>query len=88
MKKTEKKESLIEAAKRLSQREPNGIDSKYRREAEVYIAWLMGEVDTSAATKVLGIVHTSAIAQKAGTVLRNCMLAGALKVEWTEKAPK
>jgi hypothetical protein len=76
------KMSLLEKAHKLSCVPDRHISPEYRQEAEVYIAWIMGEIDLAAACEVLNLPHSSAIAQQAAIVLRNVATAGLISITW------
>jgi hypothetical protein len=76
------KMSLLEQSRQLSPVQNYNISPEYREEAEVCVAWIMGEIDTSAACRVLNLTNQGSLRSRVGTVLRNCAQAGALSITW------
>jgi hypothetical protein len=83
-----KKKTLLEQffdAKSQQKAINGGISERLLEEYEVAIAWAQGKIDASDAAKLLKLNQSGAMAQKAGTALRNLLAAGYVKLEWLER---
>lgn len=54
-------------------------------EAEVYVQWVLGKLDTREVTAALNIKYNGAIHQKAGTALRNLAMGGYISITWNRE---
>lgn len=52
------------------------------QEGEVLVEWVRGKVDTTEAASALGCSHTSAVSQKAGSLLRTLASEGYITIAW------
>jgi hypothetical protein len=61
------------------------ISQEMLEEYEVAIAWAEGKIESGEAASVLGISQSGAMAQKAGTALRNLISSGYISLTWKER---
>jgi hypothetical protein len=65
----------------------NSFSAQNLEAAEVLVAWVKAEVDSAEVVAATDITSTSAVAQKAGTTLRNLYRAGYISISWNKTEP-
>jgi hypothetical protein len=77
-----KKVSLLEQAL-MGRKEVSGLylSEEAKEEADLFVAWCDGTLDTSDVQRVLGIKTSGQVGTRAGACIRNAVKAGYLKIE-------
>ena len=76
--------TLLEKIYKVREKKANNesLTPQTIQEGEVAVAWIEGKIDSTEAAAALGSKHTSAMAQKAGTLLRILATNGYIAITW------